>query len=42
MVINNYNEASFNYFLDKLDAFDNEEINKQQFIDLMENYFKKY
>ncbi len=34
------NKETFDYFFDLLDKYDNEQINKQQFIDLFENYLK--
>jgi len=35
-----HNKEIFDYFFDLLEKYDNDEINKQQFIDLFENQLK--
>ena len=34
------NKRTFDYFFDLLEKYDNDEINKQQFVDLFENQLK--
>lgn len=35
-----HNKETFDYFFDLLEKYDNDEINKQQFVDLFENQLK--